>query len=119
MSATARRLRPMRRWISWVRPDWRPRAASRSPRRSVEPGSIEYSAVIQPRPLPWRKRGTAGSSHTVHSTSVPPTLHSTEPSGFWVKSGSICTGRSSSDFRPSFLKMPSSTALSGRWPRVV
>ena len=66
------------------------------PRRSVAPGSIEYSAVIQPRSPPCRKRGTVVSSQTVHSTLVRPISASTEASGFSVKSGSSRTGRSSS-----------------------
>src|SRR5205807_2311127 len=49
-SHTARSDRPMSRWISWVRPDSLPFTASRSVRSVVEPGSIEYSAVTQPRP---------------------------------------------------------------------
>ncbi len=60
-SNTARRLRPISRWISWVRPDCLPRAASRSIRVWVERGSIPYSAVTQPRPLPRRKGGTFSS----------------------------------------------------------
>jgi hypothetical protein len=32
VSVTERRLRPMSRWISWVRPDCFPAAASRAPR---------------------------------------------------------------------------------------
>ena len=49
-STTARRLRPIRRWISCVRPDCLPRAASRSPRVWVARGSMPYSAVTQPWP---------------------------------------------------------------------
>ena len=52
----------MRRWISWVRPVWRPRAASRSVRVWVERGSMPYSAVIQPRPVLRRKGGTLSST---------------------------------------------------------
>ena len=54
MSTTARRERPMRRWISWVRPEAPPRLASRWLRVVVERGSMPYSAVIQPSPLPLR-----------------------------------------------------------------
>ena len=50
MSHAARRLRPMSRWISTVRPLCLPLAASRSTRSGDEPGSIEYSAVTQPLP---------------------------------------------------------------------
>ncbi len=72
-SVTARRLRPIRRCISWVRPDWRPLAASRSMRSGDEPGSIEYSAVTQPlpdTPHPPRRlfgeRGRAKDRRTAH-----------------------------------------------------
>ena len=51
-SQTARSARPIRRWISTVRPSGRPRDTARCVRSPVEAGSIEYSAVIQPRPLP-------------------------------------------------------------------
>ena len=78
-----------------MRPLCLPRAASRSVRRSVEPGSSEYSAVTQPRPLPLRKRGTLSSSLTVHSTLVRPISQSTDASGFSVKSTCIESGRSS------------------------
>src|SRR5204862_393286 len=47
---TARSARPIRRWISTVRPPCFPRAASRSERSPVDAGSSEYSAVIHPRP---------------------------------------------------------------------
>ena len=42
----------MSRWISTVRPSGRPRETARCVRSPVEAGSIEYSAVIQPCPLP-------------------------------------------------------------------
>ena len=47
---TARRLRPMRRWISCVRPVSLPADDSRRVRVCVARGSMEYSAVTQPRP---------------------------------------------------------------------
>ena len=53
---TARSERPISRWISWVRPLCLPRAASRAMRVCVARGSMPYSAVIQPWPLPRRKR---------------------------------------------------------------
>ena len=62
-SVTARKERPIRRWISWVRPVWLPRAASRSVRVWVARGSMPYSAVTQPRPVLRRKGG--GLSSTV------------------------------------------------------
>ena len=65
-SHTARSERAISRWISWVRPDCFPLAASREARSGVEPGSMEYSAVTQPAagaPHPGRhplldRRGT-------------------------------------------------------------
>ena len=56
MSVTARRLRPMRRWISCVRPPTLPRAASRSERVWVERGNMPYSAVTQPAPAVAQER---------------------------------------------------------------
>ncbi len=58
VSTTARSARPMRREISWVRPPMRPFTLSRSLRSFVARGSIAYSAVTQPRPLPCSHRGT-------------------------------------------------------------
>ena len=42
----ARKLRPIRRWISTVRPDCLPAEASRRVRSEVARGSMPYSAVI-------------------------------------------------------------------------
>ena len=84
-SVTARRLRPISRWISCVRPDCLPRAASRSLRVWVARGNMPYSAVTQPCPLPRRKGGTLSSTLAVHSTRVSPKLTSTEPSAWRVK----------------------------------
>ena len=57
-STTARRLRPIKRWISWVRPLILPFWDSRSLRLWVARGNMAYSAVIHPVPLPSRNRGT-------------------------------------------------------------
>ncbi len=91
----------MRRWISWVRPDCLPFAASRSLRSDVEPGSIEYSAVTQPRPLPRNHGGTRSSTDAVHSTRVLPNSTSTEPAANSVKSRVNASARRSSGSRPS------------------
>jgi len=85
MSTIARRLRPISRWISWVRPVCLPRAASRAERVWVERGNMPYSAVIQPVPLLRRKCGTPFSMVAVHSTLVSPNSTSTEPSAWRVK----------------------------------
>src|SRR5215472_6423684 len=103
-STTARRARPIRRWISWVRPLWRPRAASRGVRVRVERGSMLYSAVIQPLPAPLRKAGTVSSIEAVQITRVLPTSISAEPSAVEMKSGTMLTGRSWSGSRLSMRK---------------
>ena len=74
-SVTARSERPMRRWISWERP----LVNDRRMRSLEEPGSIEYSAVTQPDPLPLSQRGMSSSMDTVHSTLVRPKDTSTDP----------------------------------------
>src|SRR5688572_8451817 len=99
-SMQARSERPIRRWISWVRPLWRPRAASRAERVCVARGSIPYSAVSQPLPLLRRKAGTPFSTLAVHKTRVPPNSQSTEPSACAVKRRVKRTGRNSSAARP-------------------
>jgi len=68
---TARRLRPISRWISCVRPLCRPRAASRSVRVAVERGSMPYSAVTHLAGIPQKWRD-ALSTEAVHSTWVSP-----------------------------------------------
>ena len=79
-SVTARKLRPIRRWISTVRPPCLPRAASRLLRVWVERGSMPYSAVTQPRPLPFIQRGTFSSTLAVTSTWVWPNRIRQDPS---------------------------------------
>ncbi len=77
---TARSERPMSRWISWVRPEGAPLDASRCERVVVARGSMPYSAVTQPSPLPLRKGGTFSSTLTAHTTRVSPTSTRHEPS---------------------------------------
>ena len=84
MSHAARSERPISRWISTVRPLCLPLAASRSTRSGDEPGSIEYSAVTQPLPLPLIQRGTSSSIDAVHSTRVRPNVTSTLPAAISV-----------------------------------
>ena len=79
-SNTARSERPIRRWISWVRPLCLPLAASRELRVCVARGNMPYSAVTQPSPLPRLCGGTFSSTEAVHSTLVLPNSISTEPS---------------------------------------
>src|SRR5690606_13856745 len=102
---TARRARPMRRLISWVRPPMRPRTDSRSPRVLVARGSMAYSAVTQPSPLPLRQRGTPSVTEAVHRTLVSPKETRTEPSACLLQPRSMVTGRSCSGVRPSMRDM--------------
>jgi hypothetical protein len=101
MSITARRLRPIRRWISAVRPEGRPWETSRELRVWVARGSIEYSAVTQPWPLSLRKGGTRFSTLAATSTRVSPTSICTEPSANLRAPVRIWTGRRASAARPS------------------
>src|SRR5687768_5163324 len=98
---TARSERPIRRLISWVRPPIRPFTDSRSDRVLVEAGSIAYSAVTQPRPDPFRQRGTPSEADAAHSTRVRPNSTSTEPAAWSSQPRVIVIGRSSSSARPS------------------
>src|SRR5947199_247225 len=100
-STTARSERPISRWISWVRPDCLPFAASRLPRVWVARGSIPYSAVTQPCALPRRNGGTRSSTLAVHSTRVSPKLTRHEPSAWRVKPGSNLSSRIWSGARPA------------------
>ena len=86
---TPRSERPMRRWISTVRPSGRPLVTSRCLRSPVEAGSIPYSAVTQPRPLPASHFGTPSVCEAVQITRVSPALISTEPVAVATKPGSM------------------------------
>jgi hypothetical protein len=57
-----------------------PRDDSRAIRTRDDPGSIPYSAVIQPLPLLRKKGGTRSSSFAVQITRVSPISISTAPS---------------------------------------
>ena len=114
-SIAARSERPMSREISCVRPPILPRTDSRSFRVSVARGSIEYSAVTQPRPLPLRQRGTPCCTDAEQSTLVSPKLINADPSAYFCQSRSIETGRSWSLVRASGRGMASRVvAASGR-----
>src|ERR1035438_8126231 len=93
MSTTARNERPIRRWISCVRPEGRPLFTSRGVRFMVARGSMEYSAVTHPLPLPRRNCGTESSTEAAHSTRVLPTVMSVEPSAVCRYPVVISTGR--------------------------
>ena len=124
-SVTARSERPIRRWISWVRPDCFPLAASRPTRSADDPGSSEYSAVTQPLPPPRSHGGTRSSTDAVHSTLVLPIDTSTDPLANSVKSRTNDTGRRSADVpavgarrRPGVghSEYPRPTAACSTWP---
>ena len=91
----------MRRWISTVRPSGRPFETSRRFRSPVEAGSIPYSAVAQPRPLPDIQRGTSSSTLAVQITRVPPASIRHDPLAVRTKPGTMFTSRRSPGERPS------------------
>ena len=98
-STTPRSERPISRWISTPRPSCLPRLMSRALRSPVEAGSIAYSAVTQPRPLPSIQRGTESLTEAVQITRVSPCEIRAEPSAVRTKPGSIVTGRRSAGAR--------------------
>src|ERR1700739_811568 len=98
-SSVARSERPIRRWISTVRPPCFPAEASRRVRSSVARGSMPYSAVTQPRPWPLSHGGNRSSSVAVNSTWVSPNLTMQEPSAYLTTPRSSDTARSSSGAR--------------------
>src|SRR5512143_729300 len=100
-SSTARSERPMSRCISCVRPPTLPTVDSRLILCPELRGSIPYSAVSQPLPLPFRKGGTDSSRVAVQSTFVSPTSISTEPSACFMYFLVILTGLISPGFLPS------------------
>src|ERR687891_1299620 len=100
-SITPRRERPIRRWISTLRPSGRPFATSRRLRSPVEAGSIPYSAVAQPRPWPDIQRGTSSSTLAVQITRVPPASMRHEPLAVRTKPGTMLMSRRSPGERPS------------------
>src|SRR5580658_8718654 len=98
-STTERKLRPIRRWISTVRPFCLPVDASRRVRSSVARGSMPYSAVIQPRAWPLSQGGRRSSSVAVTKTWVSPKRTKHEPSAYFTTPRSSDTGRNSSGCR--------------------
>ena len=79
-SIDARNARPISRWISCVRPDFFPAVDSRGVRMLVARGSMEYSEVIQPLLLPFKKTGTVSSTVAVQITRVCPISIKADPS---------------------------------------
>src|SRR6266550_4059187 len=108
-SSIARPLRPIRRWISWVRPpSW---ARSRDVRVLVARGSIAYSAVSQPSPLPRFQPGTPSSTDAVQSTRVAPNVMRHEPSAYGATARSNVIGLRSDRLRPTRFDLPGFTEL--------
>src|SRR5271166_474462 len=99
-STIPRNERPISRWISTVLPSCRPRVASLALRSPVEAGSMPYSAVTHPRPVPLIQRGTPSWAEAVQITRVSPIEIRAEPVAVRMKPGSIVVGRSSSGARP-------------------
>ena len=77
-SVTEQSERPIRRWISCVRPPVPVR--SREVRVWVARGSMPYSAVSQPALLRSRQAGTPSATEAAHSTRVLPAAIRHEPS---------------------------------------
>src|SRR3569623_666375 len=98
-STAARSERPIRRWISCVRPLCLPCAASRRLRSWAARGSMPYSAVTQPPPSFFHD-GPRSSTLALQSTRVSPKLTRTEPSACLVKPRWMVTVRSWSGVRP-------------------
>src|SRR4051812_18318459 len=98
-SRVARNERPIRRWISTVRPFCLPAEASRRVRSKVARGSMPYSAVTQPRPWPFSHGGSRSSSVAGTSTWVSPNFTRQEPSAYFTTPRSRLTARSSSGAR--------------------
>src|SRR5689334_12449199 len=79
----------------------RPLTDSRSLRVFVDRGSMEYSAVTHPLPLPVIQRGTPPVKLAVQSTFVRPNEISALPSACALQPRSMVTSRSWSAVRPS------------------
>ena len=85
----------MSRPISTPRPSFF--TPSRALRWGVEPGSMAYSAVSQPRPVSRKNGGTPSCTEAVHKTRVLPAQTSALPAAISVKPGNIFNSRSSLD----------------------
>ena len=95
--------RPIRRWISCDLPLILPLVLSLVDRVLVALGSMSYSAVTHPFPLPFKNAGTCSSTEAAHKTFVLPVSINAEPSADNWNDGVICIGRTSSHNLPSDL----------------
>ena len=103
MSTTARSERPIRRWISTVRPSGRP--ARDVARPAAARGGGQHPVLRRQPPAAGRlaPRGRARRPATpCRSRACRPSTISADPSALRTKPGSICTGRSASCARPSW-----------------
>ena len=96
---TERRLRPIRRWISTVRPPCLPAVASRRVRSEVARGSIPYSAVTQPRPLALEPRRQTVFERCRHEHVGVAEFYQARALGVFTTPRSRVTARSSSGCR--------------------
>ena len=80
--------------------------ASRCVRSSVARGSMPYSLVTQPLPVPFRNPGTPSSTVAVQITRVLPSSIRTLPSALGNKVGRNFQLRIWSALRPSIRKVP-------------
>src|ERR1700744_3078511 len=76
---------------------------SRCLRSPVDAGSIEYSAVTQPRPDPNSQRGTPSCADAVQITRVSPIEISADPVAVRTNPGSILARRSCPGAPPELL----------------
>ena len=97
-SVTARSARPISLCISCVRPPTL--FLSRRTRSLVDRGSIAYSAVTHPVPLPRIHGGTRPSTVAVQMTRVSPVSIRADPSASGTYPEMIFTGRCSDAERP-------------------
>ena len=93
-----------------MRPSGRPLVTSRCLRSPVDAGSIPYSAVSQPRPLPAIQRGTDSCTDAVQITRVSPHEISAEPVAVRTKPGSIVSAAA----RPARAAAAALAALTAR-----
>jgi hypothetical protein len=96
-----RRLRPISRWISWVRPVSLPLTDSRAMRCCEERGSMPYSAVTQPVPFPLKNGGTLSSTVAEQSRCVSPHSTRQEASANFIAPRKSRIGRRLPGSRPS------------------
>ena len=103
----------MRRWISWVRPPGPLR--SREVRSTVARGSMAYSAVTHPSPLPFLNPGTPVSTRrgAVHQRAA----HADEARAFGVRVGAALEHERAELIVGAAIRTGHGVAPRGRWLR--